>query len=34
MDVAASTPEEYRAFIKAQIAQWTPIVKATGAKVD
>ncbi len=32
MDVAASTPEEYRAFIKAQIAQWTPIVKATGAR--
>ena len=34
MDVAAGTPEEYRAFIKAQIAQWTPIVKATGARVD
>ena len=32
MDVAASTPEEYRAFIKAQIAQWTPVVKATGAR--
>jgi tripartite-type tricarboxylate transporter receptor subunit TctC len=34
MDVAASTPEEYRAFIKAQIAQWTPVVKATGARGD
>ncbi|HKA43813.1 MAG TPA: tripartite tricarboxylate transporter substrate binding protein [Burkholderiales bacterium] len=34
MDVAASRPEEYRAFIKAQIAQWTPLVKASGARVD
>jgi tripartite-type tricarboxylate transporter receptor subunit TctC len=32
MDIAASTPEEYRAFVKAQIAQWTPIVKKTGAQ--
>src|SRR5262245_53772730 len=34
MDVAASTPEEYRAFIKAQIAQWTPVIKATGARAE
>jgi tripartite-type tricarboxylate transporter receptor subunit TctC len=34
MDIAASTPDEYRAFIKAQIEQWTPVVKATGARGD
>ena len=34
MDIAASRPDEYRAFIAAQIKLWTPIVKATGAKVD
>jgi tripartite-type tricarboxylate transporter receptor subunit TctC len=34
MDVVASTPAEYHAFIKAQIAQWTPLVKASGARVD
>jgi len=31
MDIAASSPEQYRDFIKAQIAQWTPLVKASGA---
>ncbi len=34
MDVVASRPEEYRAFIKAQIAQWTPLVKASGARAE
>lgn len=34
MDIAASRPDEYRTFIKAQIEQWTPLVKATGARVD
>lgn len=34
MDIAASRPEEYRAFIKAQIEQWTPLVKASGARVE
>src|SRR5262249_47009751 len=34
MDIAASAPDEYRSFIKAQIAQWTPVVKATGARAE
>jgi tripartite-type tricarboxylate transporter receptor subunit TctC len=34
MDIVANRPEEYRAFIKAQIEQWTPLVKASGARVD
>lgn len=34
MDIAAGTPEQYRAFIKAQIAQWAPVVKASGARAD
>ena len=31
---AASTPEEMRAFIKAELAKWTPVIKATGIKVE
>ncbi len=34
MDIAATGPAEYRAFIQAQIAQWTPLVKASGARAD
>ncbi|MDB5925435.1 MAG: hypothetical protein JWN13_4371 [Betaproteobacteria bacterium] len=34
MDIVASQPNEYRAFIKAQIEKWTPLVKASGARVD
>jgi tripartite-type tricarboxylate transporter receptor subunit TctC len=34
MDIVAGTPEQYRAFVKAQITQWAPVVKASGAKVD
>ena len=34
MDVVAGSPEAYRDFIKAQIAQWTPLVKSSGARVD
>jgi tripartite-type tricarboxylate transporter receptor subunit TctC len=34
MDIIASGPKEYRAFIQAQIEQWTPLVKASGARVD
>jgi len=33
MDIVADTPEQYRAFVKAQITQWAPVVKASGAKV-
>ena len=34
MDIVAGSPEAYRDFIKAQIAQWTPLVKSSGARVD
>lgn len=34
MDIAAGTPEHYRAFIKTQIEQWRPIIKSSGAKVE
>jgi tripartite-type tricarboxylate transporter receptor subunit TctC len=34
MDIVAGTPDEYRAFVKAQITQWAPVVKASGARVD
>jgi len=34
MDVAASTPSEYRAYIEAQIGKWAPLVKASGARAD
>ena len=30
----ASTPEEYNAYILEEIKKWTPVVKATGAKID
>jgi tripartite-type tricarboxylate transporter receptor subunit TctC len=28
------TPEQFSAFVKAEIAKWAPVVKASGAKVD
>jgi tripartite-type tricarboxylate transporter receptor subunit TctC len=31
---APSTPEEMRAFIKAELAKWTPVIKAAGIKVE
>ncbi len=34
MDVAAGTPQQYRAFMEAQIKQWTPVVKSSGARAD
>ena len=33
-DVAGSTPEALGALVKAELAKWAPIVKASGAKVD
>jgi tripartite-type tricarboxylate transporter receptor subunit TctC len=30
----ASTPEEYNAYILEEIRKWTPVVKATGARLD
>jgi tripartite-type tricarboxylate transporter receptor subunit TctC len=34
VDVVANTPEEFRAYLKAEIPKWAAIVKASGAKVD
>ena len=34
MDVPATDPDRYRAFVKAEIDKWTPLVKASGARVD
>jgi tripartite-type tricarboxylate transporter receptor subunit TctC len=34
VDVASSTPEEFRAYIKSEIPKWAKIVQASGAKVD
>ena len=30
----ASTPEEYNAYILAEIKKWTPVIQATGAKIE
>jgi tripartite-type tricarboxylate transporter receptor subunit TctC len=32
--VAPTTPEELNAFVKAELAKWTPIIKAAGIKAD
>jgi tripartite-type tricarboxylate transporter receptor subunit TctC len=34
MDIVAGTPEHYHAFVKAQIEQWGPVVKSSGAKAE
>jgi tripartite-type tricarboxylate transporter receptor subunit TctC len=34
MEPVGSTPEEFEAFLRAEIARWAPAVKASGAKVD
>jgi tripartite-type tricarboxylate transporter receptor subunit TctC len=34
MDVDVMPPEEYRAFIKAEIGRWGPVIKASGARVE
>ena len=33
-DPVGNTPEQFAAYVKAEIAKWAPIVKATGARVD
>lgn len=33
-EVHASTPGEYTAFIRAEIARWTPVVRAAGIRVE
>jgi tripartite-type tricarboxylate transporter receptor subunit TctC len=34
MDPVGSTPDEFEALVKTEIAKWGPIVKASGAKAD
>jgi tripartite-type tricarboxylate transporter receptor subunit TctC len=34
MDIVTGTPEQYRAFIKAQNEQWAPVIKSSGAKAE
>jgi len=34
IDVVASSPDEFGAFIRAEIGKWTPVVKASGAQPD
>ncbi len=34
MEVLQSSPEEFAAFIKSEIAKWAKVVKASGAKAD
>jgi tripartite-type tricarboxylate transporter receptor subunit TctC len=34
VDIAGSTPEEFAAYIKAEIPKWTAIVKASGATME
>jgi tripartite-type tricarboxylate transporter receptor subunit TctC len=34
VDITASTPAEFAAYIKSEIPKWTAIIKASGAKVE
>jgi tripartite-type tricarboxylate transporter receptor subunit TctC len=34
MEPVGSTPEQFDAFIRAEMQKWAPVVKASGAKVD
>jgi tripartite-type tricarboxylate transporter receptor subunit TctC len=34
LDPLSSTPDEFAAFIRAEIAKWAPVVKASGARVE
>ena len=29
-----TTPEQFAAFVKAEIAKWAPVVRASGARAD
>jgi tripartite-type tricarboxylate transporter receptor subunit TctC len=33
-EVHATTPAEYTAFIRSEIARWTPVVRAAGIRVE
>ena len=34
MDAVGSTPAQFAAYIRAEIAKWTEVVRATGAQLD
>ncbi|MPZ43551.1 MAG: tripartite tricarboxylate transporter substrate binding protein [Betaproteobacteria bacterium] len=34
LDVVGSTPEQFAAYMREEIAKWTQVVKATGARID
>ncbi|MEQ1774590.1 MAG: tripartite tricarboxylate transporter substrate binding protein [Burkholderiales bacterium] len=34
MDIVAGSPDQYRAFIKAQIEQWAPVVRSSGMRAE
>jgi tripartite-type tricarboxylate transporter receptor subunit TctC len=34
MEIDAMPPDEYRAFINAEIGRWAPVIKASGARVE
>ena len=34
MDPVASTPEQFDAFVRKEIAKWAPVVRSTGATAD
>jgi len=34
MDAVGSTPEEFAAFVRAEIAKWAPVVRASGARPE
>jgi tripartite-type tricarboxylate transporter receptor subunit TctC len=34
VDIVGDTPQEFGAYIKAEIPKWTAIVKASGATMD
>jgi tripartite-type tricarboxylate transporter receptor subunit TctC len=34
LEPVGSTPEQYDAFIRSEIAKWQPVVKASGATSD
>jgi tripartite-type tricarboxylate transporter receptor subunit TctC len=34
MEIDAMPPDDYRAFIRAEIARWGPVIKASGARAD